>query len=567
MKKLLAYLLFTATCFGQHEAVTGDANGTGGMTINTPGINYYYMGQQTYDFTGSTLVNATTTAVTTFSQVINQANSFVGGEAVTVNSSGVWVGAAAGSTLVAANANGVVSSTGLSSTQFTLVLAGACPVSGSPFTTGSIYYVPVAAGIVTKTAPSTAGQYVYPVGTAISTGVLYVALSTPSLVITTPGLGTNNTWTGTNQFNNQVEIGPNGTSTTSYFSVDPAITVPGGVSSNMEQLTGVGTASGNSYATTGLLIQPNFTLGAFTGGNVNFVDIEAGGSTTGTPASGYMLKVGGPLSGMTGAFDVVSGAVNLGSGTTTVGGTLSVTGTSTLTGPITINTGAVSGSSQIGRDASNGLTIAPATGSSFDFTLWDLAIANRAIAIPHGTDNVAMAGNLSVAGTSTLTGDASLTAPSITSATGTGITVNQTGDVRHVVYKTTTTYAAYSNAAKTYDLTIATLPAKSKITAIYEDVTTGFTGGGETVATLKVGISAGSAEILAVNSCFTTHTWGLADADMGTALTRAAAIQGGYIPNWTGTQIINVRLTTTTNNTSGLTAGSVTFYIVTDVFP
>ncbi len=46
-----------------------------------------------------------------------------------------------------------------------------------------------------------------------------------------------------------------------------------------------------------------------------------------------------------------------------------------------------------------------------------------------------------------------------------------------------------------------------------------------------------------------------------------AAIQGGYIPNWTGTQIINARLTTTTNNTSGLTAGSVTFYIVTDVFP
>lgn len=164
-------------------------------------------------------------------------------------------------------------------------------------------------------------------------------------------------------------------------------------------------------------------------------------------------------------------------------------------------------------------------------------------------------------------GDIETASPSVTAASGTGITVNQTGVIRHVTYKVTLTFAAYSAAAKTADVTIATLPAKTKLIGIIEDVTTGFTGGGETVATFKVGTAAGGTTILLSNSCFTTATWGLADADAGTSFTRAAQVQGGYIPNWSGTQIINSRLTTTTNNTSGLTAGSVTYYIDTLVYP
>jgi hypothetical protein len=190
---------------------------------------------------------------------------------------------------------------------------------------------------------------------------------------------------------------------------------------------------------------------------------------------------------------------------------------------------------------------------------------------PTADFNLLKGGNLTLGsgtgGGLTVNGDISAAEPQITKATGTGITVNQAGDVRHLVYKTTVTFAGLSAAAHTADLTIATLPAKSKITAFYADVTTGFTGGGETADTISAGIAAGGTTILAAGSAFTTHTWGLADADMGTSMTRAAAIQGGYIPNWTGTQIISVRLSTTTNNTSTLNAGSVTFYIVTDVFP
>ena len=361
MKKLLPFLLAAFLPFSaqaQRQAITVEPNGTGAGTVSTAGITYYYMGANTYDFTGSILVNGTLVAsATAVYYQVSQANSFVAGQPVTVNGSGTWVGAFANGTLAQANAVGVVSSTGLSAGAFQVVIDGICPIGGSALTTGSIYYVPLAAGIVTSTAPSVAGQYVYPLATAISPSILVVSISTPSIVSSfAVPLSGNNVWTGTNQFNNRVEIGPNGTSTTSYFSVDPAITVPGGVSSNMEQLTGVGTASGNSYATTGLLIQPNFTLGAFTGGNVNFVDIEAGGSTTGTPASGYMLKVGAPLSGMTGAFDVVSGAVNLGSGTITSTGSVvmnSATGGSQGAGTINATGLYVNGSSVSSSLASN----------------------------------------------------------------------------------------------------------------------------------------------------------------------------------------------------------------------
>ena len=210
--------------------------------------------------------------------------------------------------------------------------------------------------------------------------------------------------------------------------------------------------------------------------------------------------------------------------------------------------GGSAGNDSIYFNNTNGAAIQGGSGSAYDLSL--IAAGNFvSLGIPSGSRAV------------------DIPSAYITQATGTGITVNDQGAVRHLVYKTTTTYAAYSAGAKTADLTIATLPAKAKITAFYADVTTGFTGGGESAATLTVGISAGSSTILAAGSCFTTHTWGLADADMGTAMTRAAAIQGGYIPNWSGTQIINARLTTTTNNTSGLTAGLVTYYIVTDVFP
>jgi len=153
----------------------------------------------------------------------------------------------------------------------------------------------------------------------------------------------------------------------------------------------------------------------------------------------------------------------------------------------------------------------------------------------------------------------------ITAGSGTGLTVNSTGNVNRQVYKVTVTYAGFSAAATTADKTIATLPAKTKIVGFYADTTAAFTGGAVSATALTVGKSAGGVEYIATHDVLSAAiVRGLADADMGTELTRAAAIQGGAIVNWAATTTVSARITTTTANTNALTAGSVTFYIVTE---
>lgn len=153
-----------------------------------------------------------------------------------------------------------------------------------------------------------------------------------------------------------------------------------------------------------------------------------------------------------------------------------------------------------------------------------------------------------------------------TPGTATGIVVNFQQKIRRSMIKVTVPYTVFSAAAHNADVVIATVQLKCKIVGIIEDVTTAFTGGGETAATLQLGVTAGGSTLLVPSSCFTTSTFGLADADAGTAFTRAAQIQGGYIPSWTSSTNLSARLTTTTNNTSGLTSGSVTYYIITEQY-
>ena len=249
MKKLLPFLLaaflpFTARA--QRQAITVDPNGTGAGTVSTAGITYYYMGANTYDFTGSILVNGTLVAsATAVYYQVSQANSFVAGQPVTINSGGTWVGAFANGTLAQANAVGVVSATGLSAGAFQVVIDGICPIGGSSLTVGSIYYVPVSAGIVTSTAPVTLGQYVYPIATAISSSVLVVGISTPSLISSfTVSLSGNNTWTGTNTFNNTVQTAA--LTTTAPIMVDTGHTSPSAPSSNGDSYVFASTFSGLS---------------------------------------------------------------------------------------------------------------------------------------------------------------------------------------------------------------------------------------------------------------------------------------------------------------------------------
>ena len=165
-------------------------------------------------------------------------------------------------------------------------------------------------------------------------------------------------------------------------------------------------------------------------------------------------------------------------------------------------------------------------------------------------------------------GNVSVGNVSITAGSGTGITVNSTGNVNKQVYQVTTTYAAYSDIDTKKGIVIATLPAKTKITGVYADTTVAYTGGAVTAATLVVGVTAeDGAEIIASHDVKTAAVVkGLADADMGSAMTRAAAIQGGYLPSWTGTTAVYATISTTGGNTNALTAGSTTFYIETERF-
>lgn len=162
-----------------------------------------------------------------------------------------------------------------------------------------------------------------------------------------------------------------------------------------------------------------------------------------------------------------------------------------------------------------------------------------------------------------------LIAPRITASTGTGITVVDAGSICRVVYKSTVTYAAFSASATHGHATIATLPAKTKICAFYADTTTKYKDAGTTisVAAMVVGIQDAGAEIIATHDVFAGAILrGMADADMGTGLTIAAAIQGGYLISWSATTPIIATLALTGGNTSILTQGSTTFYIVTEQY-
>lgn len=133
----------------------------------------------------------------------------------------------------------------------------------------------------------------------------------------------------------------------------------------------------------------------------------------------------------------------------------------------------------------------------------------------------------------------------------------------------TTTYAVSYNAAQitkpaatTADIVIATLPAKTRLTKIVVDSTTAWTGTSITAVTWQVGKTTGGSEyIVAFNALAAPVTKGLADADLGTSINRANAVQGGDLPSWTTTTPISARITSTGANLSALTTGNITFYL------
>lgn len=164
---------------------------------------------------------------------------------------------------------------------------------------------------------------------------------------------------------------------------------------------------------------------------------------------------------------------------------------------------------------------------------------------------------------------------------GGDVTTTSTGDFTRQRYQATITPAtagatncgpAFLAAALTADCTIATLPAGMKLTAVYADVTVGFTCSGTCTGTkvVQCGTAAGGTQILAASlNVAATGQFGLADADLGSGMTRAAAIQGGLIGSWTATTPVSCRFTSGTGNWGNasatfVNAGSIKFTLITE---
>jgi hypothetical protein len=133
--------------------------------------------------------------------------------------------------------------------------------------------------------------------------------------------------------------------------------------------------------------------------------------------------------------------------------------------------------------------------------------------------------------------------------------------------------AAFILGATTADCTIATLPAGMRLVGAFADVTVGFTCSGTCTGTkvMQCGISGAGTEILAAAfNVATTGQAGDADAEMGGSMTRAAQIQGGYLPSWSGTTPVVCRFTSGTGNWGSgaatfVNAGSVKITLTTEL--
>lgn len=165
-------------------------------------------------------------------------------------------------------------------------------------------------------------------------------------------------------------------------------------------------------------------------------------------------------------------------------------------------------------------------------------------------------------------------APKITAGAATGLTVSNTGEARTVVYKVTLDKTAFVCAATTCDVTIATLPANTWLLNVTASLTQTFACTATcTTSTLSavLGKGSGGSEYLAsADMDAATAIFGDADAEMGTLLTRAAAIQGGTFTS--SSQAVVFRLVSGTGNigtgaTTNLSQGSITMWLTTRVLP
>ncbi len=146
--------------------------------------------------------------------------------------------------------------------------------------------------------------------------------------------------------------------------------------------------------------------------------------------------------------------------------------------------------------------------------------------------------------------------------TGTIIRSGQTGRANTVIELDYLTLAAYG-AVMTANPQISKLYARWRLVSAVMEVVTPFAGTSLTTFTLSVGTAATTYNniLVAADATATTGTdYGLADADLGTKLARATAVQGGYLASTSVDTAVYAQALNSVNM-SVLTAGKVRIYL------
>ena len=175
--------------------------------------------------------------------------------------------------------------------------------------------------------------------------------------------------------------------------------------------------------------------------------------------------------------------------------------------------------------------------------------------------------NFNVTSAFALTGEESIQNVIGTSGSGTGITVVANGYVRHFVDSITIAENALTAAAGTQDITVWTVPAKTRLLRVVANGTVAFDdgAGGISATTIQCGTSGTTNAYLANGSIFTAPVvLGDVVAEIGANLVAATWAD---IPSMTSTTAIVCRFATTGGNVVALTTGSVTITIEGVVYP
>ena len=142
--------------------------------------------------------------------------------------------------------------------------------------------------------------------------------------------------------------------------------------------------------------------------------------------------------------------------------------------------------------------------------------------------------------------------------------------VSTVIQKYTIPYTYLVDASLTANFAFLDIQAGGKVVGVYANVTQAFVLGASTIS-LAIGYGGSSNEFILTKAVSGfTGPIGQADADLGTALARATAVQSGYV-NLSATTTVTAKFTSTVGNfgsgaATTATAGNVIIYVAVQDF-